>query len=47
MPYDVEAARERLRKKREGISQPTDLVNTSPGYLNSFQSWLDGPIHEG
>ena len=46
MPYDIEAAKERLRNKREGISQPTDFLNTSPDYLNSFQSWLDGPINE-
>ncbi|MAH49586.1 hypothetical protein CMI37_27435, partial [Candidatus Pacearchaeota archaeon] len=45
MPFNIDAERERLRRG-EGIYQPTDFTNDSPDYLNSFQSWLDGPINE-
>jgi len=43
MPFNINAERERLQRG-EGIYESP--VNDSPDYLNSFQSWLDGPINE-
>ena len=44
MPFNIDAERERLRRRRE--ERASQNTNTDAGYLNSFQSWLDGPIDE-
>ena len=40
MPYDVDALKSRLKESSK------QNINTDAPFLNSFQSWLDGPISE-